>query len=258
MFLFLGVYNYFLPGGPWIGKSVRLSFPTDRDFDTRVKKLVSNTQKVLIENNCSTVIRLGYSAIDFVTRPAKGIEAFFVADPDQSPPSNGQKRSKIDNSAKMKPDEVKPFGIEAFLLANRNKSSSQRVVKNSKQTANNSECQRDIADAVIEAARLSESSEAQQNEKPLTDEEIARQLQSAYDKEIRINNTSASIQPKKETDRDEAMALKLQSTYDREHSVLSSVEKYSKEKKRKQIGKIKTQKGSNKKSKLDSYFSLKK
>ena len=223
-----------------------------------MKKLVSNTQKVLIENNCSTVIRLGYSAIDFVTRPAKGIETFFVADPDQSPPSNGQKRSKIDNSAKMKPDEVKPFGIEAFLLANRNKSSSQRVVKNSKQTADNSECQRDIADAVIEAARLSESSEAQQNEKPLTDEEIARQLQSAYDKEIRINNTSASIQPKKETDRDEAMALKLQSTYDREHSVLSSVEKYSKEKKRKQIGKIKTQKGTNKKSKLDSYFSFKK
>ena len=220
-----------------------------------MKKLVSNTQKVLIENNCSTVIRLGYSAIDFVTRPAKGIETFFVVDPDQSPP-NGQKRSKIDNSAKMKPDEVKPFGIEAFLLAN--KSSSQRVVKNSKQTADNSESQRDIADAVIEAAGLSESSEAQQNEKPLTDEEIARQLQSAYDNEIRINNTSASIQPKKETDRDEAMALKLQSTYDREHSVLSSVEKYSKEKKRKQIGKIKTQKGTNKKSKLDSYFSFKK
>jgi len=257
--LHISLLILFLLGGPWIGKSVRLSFPTDRDFDARVKKLVSNTRKVLTENSCSTVIRLGYSAIDFVTRPAKGIETFFMAEPNQSSPDpNSQKRRRVDHSAKMKPQQIKPIGIEAFLSTSKNKSSSKYIAKNSKQTIDNSESRCDIADAVKNASVVSESPEAQQKEKSLTDEEIAKQLQSAYDKEIRTNNTLASIQPKPEIDRDEAMAIKLQSTYDREHSVLSCVEKYSIGNKSKKIGQIKSQKGINKKSKIDSYFTFKK
>eukprot|EP00956_Cyclotella_meneghiniana_P044536 scaffold321908_cov96-Cyclotella_meneghiniana.AAC.2 len=158
----------------------------------------------------------------------------------------------------MKPQQIKPIGIEAFLSTSKNKSSSKYIAKNSKQTIDNSESRCDIADAVKNASVVSESPEAQQKEKSLTDEEIAKQLQSAYDKEIRTNNTLASIQPKPEIDRDEAMAIKLQSTYDREHSVLSCVEKYSIGNKSKKIGQIKSQKGINKKSKIDSYFTFKK
>ena len=64
-------------GGAWIGKTFRLSFPTDKDFNARVQKLVDNTRTVLTERGHTSFIRIGFSAIDFVNRPRIGIDSFF-------------------------------------------------------------------------------------------------------------------------------------------------------------------------------------
>ena len=277
-----------ISGGPWIGRSVRLPFPTDRDFDARVKRIVSNTRKVLTESGCSTVIRLGYSAIDFVTRPAKGIESFFAAEQTQksSPKSDKlnadnkarqkspSKSSKINVVNKVKQEgRVKPNGIEAFFSQikdipttgdhNWKCSSNSGVSEAQDKTEDNHEkqlvkpnCHDDIADVVDEERQPQDNKPGKQK---LTDEEIARELQKSYDKEINPNSTFGSSQPRLEIDKDQAMALKLQSKYDREHAVLSCVEKFSANSKRKGTSKTNSNGGDNvpKKSKIDSYFLLK-
>lgn len=241
-----------MPGGPWVGKSVRLSFPSDRDFDARVKKLIVNTRKVLTENGVSNVIRLGFSAIDFVTRPTKGIDSFFAAEAKKSPLKISGNKNK--HPAKKR-QQVKPSGMESFLL---NKKCGNEYARNNLTP----EKKHQILVDTKSAARVEEGSACHDemqseddsgNSATLTDEEIARRL---HDE---LNSHHVDVQPKKETDRDEAIAMKLQSKYDREHAVLSSVEKFAtNNNKRKETENCKTASGSRvpKKSKINSYFSV--
>lgn len=246
---------------------MRLPFPTDKDFDARVKRLVDNTRKVLTDSGHSTVIRLGYSAIDFVTRPTKGIESFFTSEAKRSPPKD-VKASTDDHKAKRKP-QVKPSGINAFFLSSKKEASTScskqsNTLKNDKSSSNltanaNPDSSLGMAKVVSDTDAVLISEDVQQDKPTMTDEEFARGLQNAYDKELRTTpNTATVMQPKNELDRDEAIALKLQTTYDREYAVLSCVEKFPTSQKRN--GKCNTESGAHasKKSKIDSYFSLKK
>ena len=215
---------------------------------------------MLTESGCSTVIRLGYSAIDFVIRPAKGIESFFVSETQKSPPKSDKmtvankarqkspltsNKNNVDNKIKQK-SQTKPSGLEAFFSS----------AKDSPTTITKRDCRDDnIADVAKEEIQSQDNIVGKQT---LTDEEIARALQSSYDKELNSNNVIESFQPKQEIDRDQAMALKLQTKYDREHSVLSCVEKFSTNSKQKRK-RISIEGGKDpKKSKIDSYFSCKK
>lgn len=238
-------------GGPWIGKSVRLTFPSDRDFDARVKRLCDNTRKVLTENGVSTVIRLGFSAIDFVARPLKGIESFFApADVKKTPPKT-ELGTANDKRVKQKCHVKKPSGIEAFLFPCKNTVPQQDLDRDDNQRDGPTEVS-------MSETKINESANVApaKNGDSLTDEEIARRLHD----ELNHNSAADNMQPTKEIDRDQAIALKLQSKYDRENDVLTRVEKYSASSKRKMVGKSERQKGPtvHKKSKLDSYFSLKK
>ena len=258
---------YRIEGGPWIGRSIRLPFPTDRDFDSRVKRLVDQTRKVLVESGQTTIIRLGYSAVDFVTRPAKGIETFFNADVNRS--STKQKKIESDRSVKKK-HQAKPSGIETFFSCSKNEAISTQCT-----SSNNEKSPRDhtvdrynqpleysnhIHITGVSAMKSDSANVSELRNIAMSDEEIARQLQSAYDNEVKTSSPATMTQPKTEVDRDEAIALKLQSTYDREHAVLSYVEKFSIHKRRDKRGKVKGNDGTTicKKSKIDSYFTLKK
>jgi len=263
-------------GGAWIGRSVRLPFPTDRDFDARVKRLVDSTRKALKETGQTTVIRLGYSAIDFVTRPAKGIESFFVTGTKKSCTTHHMACKTIGYNDRQE-RQVKPRGIEAFLSSGRNNAcmGAQKFNHNTRDGDGNGnvediitdvdykqspEVPVFIVDTDIQTAEANRTEslwhQATQSESniPMPDEEIARQLQVAYDKELGTDAAIASMQHKKEIDQDKALALKLQSSYDKEHAVLSGVERYSK---RKSGGLARSQEGGKmpKKYKIDSYFS---
>ena len=247
-------------GGPWIGKSVRLTFPSDREFDTRVKRLCDNTRKVLTENGVSNVIRLGFSAIDFVARPSKGIESFFAPAPAdvKKSPTKTIMGTKNGTCAKQKCQTKKPNGIEAFFSSGKNTARQQdpNHCNNQKCVAADESTQLSMTGTKINESAIAAPADLVNNSDTLTDEEIARRLHN----ELNNNSTADMMQPAKEIDRDQTVAMKLQSKYDRENDVLTRVEKYSAGNKRKMVGKTETQKGAamHKKSKLDSYFLLKK
>jgi hypothetical protein len=234
---------------------VRLTFPSDRDFDARVKRLCDNTRKVLTENGVSTVIRLGFSAIDFVTRPLKGIESFFApADVKKTPPKT-ELGTANDKRVKQKCQVKKPSGIEAFLFPCKNTVQQRDLDRDNVQM--NGAADGPMLVSAIDAKINESANAAPKNGDTLTDEEIARRLHN----ELNNNSAADNMQPMKEIDRDQAIALKLQSKYDRENDVLTRVEKYSASSKRKMVGKSERQEGAtvHKKSKLlDSYFSLRK
>ena len=193
-----------VPGGAWIGRTFRLPFPNDKDFDLRVQKLVDRTRKVLLEKGHSSFIRIGFSAIDFVVRSKIGIDSFFSKGGDNKyntlPTRNSIVERVYDDMQKESSgklgDEVETGCKPAMTILDRN------VASNSHHTNS------------------------------VSDEEIARRLQDSLDEEImnsnevknNHNHTSNKIG---KVDKDEAMALALQSTYDREDALLSHMERYS-------------------------------
>lgn len=234
-----------ITGGPWVGKSVRLAFPTDRDFDARVKKLVTNTHKILKENGVTNVIRLGYSAIDFVTRSSKGIESFFAAESKKTPPKISQNKR---GSAVKKKQQAKPSGIKAFLSNESLKFESERSAIYLAQEGDNQHIE--VPDK-LGPTRLHQHDNSPSDKETLTDEEIARRLHDELNR-----SPAVKMQARRQTDRDEAIAKKLQSKYDRENAVLSSVEKLETSNNKRKFSKGKAVGGTiSKKSKqIDSYF----
>ena len=231
----------------------------------------------MTESGHRTLIRLGFSAIDFVTRPAKGIESFFVAGAKKSPPKL-DRDSTINYHNNSRKREVKPSGIESF-FSSEPKASSPIGPKHEHDDAKTGNIPKAVDDEFCfeklehqvgseKDASHPTSTEAQfyQQKKEAMiefnttreDEEIARRLQNAYDNEMANNSPAVTMQPKGDIGRDKEIAQKLQASYDREHAVLSCVERFSSNTKRKKSGTTKAQKMNDKKCKIDSYFSLKK
>jgi len=221
------------PGGAWIGRTFRLPFPADKDFNSRVQKLVTDTRRVLNERGHSSIIRIGFSAIDFVNRPKHGIDTFFSTSRSQLSPAK-----KMDNiSTKNNPRKnttTKSAGINCYFPEKSKSSNEFHHDVHSKTT--------------------------------VSDEEFARQVQKSFDDEVKsfrtpIQNESqipvASISKTEDVSRDESIALQLQTEYDRENRVLSDVERFSSMSKRKgrNISSGRHQKlCESKSSKIDSFF----
>lgn len=265
-------------GGPSIGRTFRLSFPTDKDFDSRVQKLVDNTRKVLIERGNSSFVRLGFSAIDFVVRPKVGIDSFFIKSIDE--PSSTQRSASGDSDGK-KEFIASSGGIDSFFSTRTNQSAVSKLTTT---TALRTACcgdgvlrsktpppksiQERISSALLsqekgagtgacnwleDVVSVAETDSVDESHHgiSMTDEDIARQLQKSYDKEgKKQNKNNIPAAPKSILDRDKAFALQLQSTFDRENDVLSHADRHF-DKKR---NNSKLQKGNkNKRGKID-YF----
>ncbi len=296
------------PGGSWIGKTFRLPFPTDREFDSRVQRLEQNTRKILTERGEKSFIRIGFSAIDFVARPKSGIDSFFAAAPQQEKNTIPSKRQGDNNNnsedantestrarlnARLKHDQqqkeenslqgwltkVDDADVSKKAVVEETETSSPHRSTNLKQPSRTS----DEAESVAVEVGTNNTTTATIGEE-ISDEELARRLQSTYDDEARENSNNlhhnvvgeesnnnnvtgdraiglqfqstinATIDDVDERDR--AIALQLQSKYDREHSILSDVERFSGISKRKKGTSPKNhQGGSNKKNRIDNFFS---
>lgn len=141
-------------------------------------------------------------------------------------------------------------GRSEFLSPKLNQNGTRPVV-GSHQNAKGTALHGWLADGV-ERPNASHSPQQSTN---LTDEEMARQLQDSYDREVRERESNDTVASKPETvkDKDEDFALQLQSSFDREHAVLSQVERYSG--KRKGNARTKSrQRGNNKKRGKIDYF----
>jgi len=239
-----------VPGGAWIGHSFRLPFPTEKDFNLRVQKLVDNTRKALNERKHSSFIRIGFSAMDFVVRPKVGIDSFFSkgkANQHQSSTkrlTSGKGDGDDDKGASAKCRRLDHFFSNQEILVtspistpadrpinnHENDTSSPSATKESKSSGDY--CQgTDAADSYS-----------------LTDEEIARQLQESY------NNEKAESRASDLYDKDLAIASQLQSEYDRESAVLAHIERFSPKGRHKTKANPTKTSSSNKRSKLDSFF----
>ncbi len=226
----------FLIGGAWIGRTFRLPFPADKDFNSRVQKLVDDTRRVLNERGHSSIIRIGFSAIDFVNRPKHGIDMFFSTNKSQqSPAKTVDKMNPKSNSHKSA--RTKSAGINCYFYEKRK---------------NSDKFPHDI-----------------HKERNLSDEDFARQLQQSLNGESQnfrspnqiesqISGIDASnFTTKDYVSRDESIALQLQTEYDRENRVLSDVERFSNMTKRKgkSISSSRHKKlCDSKSSKIDSFF----
>eukprot|EP00985_Skeletonema_marinoi_P035014 scaffold45405_cov197-Skeletonema_marinoi.AAC.1 len=299
------------PGGSWIGKTFRLPFPTDREFDSRVQRLVDNTRKILTERGEKSFIRIGFSAIDFVVRPKAGIDSFFAQQEKNTTPSKKEQGDGVVIStpkhtndanvestrarlnARLKHDQqqkedsglqgwlAKVDGAEVSTKAAVEETTSPHHDANLKQSLQASDETESIA--VEEGSNTNTDTTGEENnQKILSDEELARRLQSTYDDEARedsnnIHNNvvgeesnnndvdgdkAIALQYQSTTDtpnddldeRDRAIALELQSKYDREHSILSDVERFSGISKRKKGTSPKNQRGASKKNRIDNFF----
>jgi hypothetical protein len=307
------------PGGSWIGKTFRLPFPNDKEFDSRVQRLVDGTRNVLMERGEKSFIRIGFSAIDFVVRPKTGIDSFFSAaaattksstvSPKRSvgvggdcavngTPNNNfeSTRARLDARRKQDPQREES-GLQSWLTKGDNgEKSTMAAVETSSPTTGATNLKQspqrsngpdivavdDGRDTII-GPNVVEDKETNQN--IVSDEELARRLQCAYDDEARENNIdnnrnsdeaetldnddevdrdrrlalqlqSVTDTTNSDMDRDRAMAMQLQSTYDREHSILSDVERLSGITKRKKGSTSpRNQRSSNKKNRIDNFFS---
>lgn len=262
-----------VPGGAWIGRTFRLTFPTDKDFNVRVQKLVDNTRKALTERGHSSFIRIGFSAIDFVVRPKVGIDSFFKKGKTQS---STTKRLGNESSDGKKEALAKPGGIDCF-FSNRNaqpatsKSTSTtspqpKVHRTDVKAPYPTSIQKESRSAIVlqEAAKgtcsdekVSEemSSDAPEPVTNITDEDIARQLQDSYDNDVgERDETKKACSSDSAIDKDKAFALHLQSTFDRENSVLSHVERFSAKRKGKPNTKSQKKGDNSKRSKIDFFL----
>lgn len=195
-----------VPGGAWIGRTFRLPFPNDKDFDLRVQKLVDGTRKVLLEKGHSSFIRIGFSAIDFVVRSKIGIDSFFSKGGDKASNTLPTKKSIVervcDDRLKESSDKV-----ESVIVKTRCNSTMMTILD--RNAASNSHHTNNV----------------------VSDEELARRLQDSLDEEIPMNDEvkNHNLISKKigKVNKDEALALALQSTYDREDALLAHMERYS-------------------------------
>jgi len=272
-----------IPGGAWIGKTFRLPFPTDKDFDSRVQKLVDGTRKALTESGHSSFIRMGFSAIDFVMRPKVGIDSFFNKGKTQS---TSTKRLMSGNNDVKKEACAKPNGIGSFFSTSKappanpklttiphpkpsgdgngalkkettlpesieKRNSSVEVLQQKMKGKESSES----SDKVVAVAKGS-CSDALQHGSKITDEELARQLQESFDNDTGKNgNIKVSSSSEKVMVKDKAFALRLQSKFDRENSVLSHVERFSGKRNNANSNTNSRKKGNNKKkSKIDFFL----
>lgn len=256
------------PGGAWIGRTFRLPFPQDKDFNQRVQKLVDSTRRMLTERGHDSFIRIGFSAIDFVVRPKVGIDSFFSKGKSQS---SSATRLLTDNGEKKTAHRKK--SIDAFFQATINPEAGSPSLPKKASTPKSTpkEARRSVStqkkvkgvglmnsqsDDVSAEAKINTSDEVKQSKSTgTTDEEFARGLQDTYNNEAKEGQTKMSSNINAvEIDKDAALALQLQSTFDREHSVLSHVERFSTKRKHSQSNIKSQKKGSkNKKGKID-YF----
>jgi len=266
-----------VPGGAWIGQSFRLPFPTDRDFNSRVQKLVDNTRTVLTERGHTPLIRMGFSAIDFVVRPKIGIDSFFSKAKTQS---SSTKRLFSGNNDGKKEAHTESGGIiDSFFITGKSQPATPKSItitspqpidhgngalhgknpppkSNQKRTSSAIVSQQKAKGTGLHnwlsddmAVAKMNSSDVLEHATNMTDEDIARQLQDSYNVETREqgnHNVSA--------DKDKALACQLQSSYDREHAVLSHVERFSGKKSNNSKTKSHTKGNNNKRSKMDFFL----
>ena len=260
-------------GGAWIGKTFRLSFPTDKDFNARVQKLVDNTRNVLTERGHTSFIRIGFSAIDFVNRPKIGIDSFF---------SKGKTKAQSSSTKLLvsgKSDKKEPTtksgsaGITSFFSASTNPQSVQskspavtsptslKPLHNETPSPKSSTTKKVLVGKDEERSTEDETEAVEMNSSnrtervtAMTDEEIARRLQDSYNKEVGTQGKGNFSQVEKSLDKDEAFALQLQSTFDREHEVLSHVERFSAKRKNDASSKSQKNSKSSKRGKIDFFF----
>jgi len=264
-----------VPGGAWIGRTFRLPFPADRDFNARVRKLVDGTRKILTERGHSSLIRIGLSAIDFVHRPKIGIESFFSKGKTQSSSS----KCRGDDHAR-KEVHAKSGGIDSFFSTRKNQSASPKLrttssaqlvghgdgelhnVLPSREPKNQKQGKASVLQQKVngngmhnnlleEDSKLSKkrATEAPHFTVNMADEEIAKQLQASYDNEVKGKGKRDIAF----SDRDKALACQLQSSYDREHAVLTHAEKFSVKRKKDSNTETRT-KANIKRSKIDFFL----
>ncbi|KAL9180780.1 hypothetical protein ACHAXT_011233 [Thalassiosira profunda] len=250
------------PGGSWIGQSFRLAFPSDRDFNARVQKLVDNTRKMLTERGHSSFFRIGFSAIDFVERPKVGIDSFFSKGAGKTQPTATTKLLS-EKSADGKKEASKPSGIDSFFSVKKSQTECGQndATRSPKQkiSSTTSVPQKKAKGTGLTSWLADDTPKAQssmtlrQPDTKMTDEEMARQLQESYDNAARDNGSNAVASTSDDTvDKDETFALQLQSTFDRENAVLSHVERFSG--KRKQSPKTKKKSKGTKRGKIDFFL----
>ncbi len=268
-----------VPGGAWIGRTFRLPFPTDKDLNSRVQKLVDGTRKALSEKGHSGVIRIGFSAIDFVLRPKIGIDSFFG----KGAPAT--KRLGDGNSAESKKSGGKVRGKEFFFSARKHQSASPETkcatVPSLNSLENTEMCgestspnkeQNIIGPAAASLREMNGSADfsgslhdnmtspsidihSSGHENNMADEEIARRLQDSLDEEMNEEANSKRSSRTDKVDKDEALAALLQSTFDREDALLSHMEKFSsKRKNNDKARQPQKSEGNNKRSKIDFFL----
>eukprot|EP00984_Skeletonema_dohrnii_P016206 scaffold7152_cov148-Skeletonema_dohrnii-CCMP3373.AAC.7 len=299
------------PGGSWIGKTFRLPFPTDREFDSRVQRLVDSTRKILTERGEKSFIRIGFSAIDFVVRPKAGIDSFFAQQEKNTTPSKKRQgdgvvsstpthtkdanvestRARLNARLKHDQQQKEDSGLQGWLAkVDGAEVSTKAAVEETTSPHHDTNLKPSLqASDETESTAVEEGSNTnidtageENNQKTLSDEELARRLQSTYDDEARENSNNVhnkvvgeecnnndvdgdkaiALQYQSTTDttnddldeRDRAIALELQSKYDREHSILSDVERFSGISKRKKGTSPKNQRGATKKNRIDNFF----
>ena len=268
-----------VPGGAWIGKTFRLPFPQDKDFDARIQRLVDSTRNVLTERGHSSFIRIGFSAIDFVVRPKVGIDSFFSKGKTPSRTTKllvgggkgkNKKDSGINNffAAKKATPQVETIAAATSPKQNSNDDGEQnsndsdkddKTPKKSSPKDNSSTA--DVGTTLKEDDSTEETTEttsdiAAQSKPDMTDEEMARHLQETYNKEVESQSKVITKTKEKVLDKDEAFALQLQTKFDRENEVLSHVERFSaKRKGNSSATKLSKKKGSsNKRGKIDFFL----
>ena len=183
------------PGGAWIGRTFRLPFPLDKDFNQRVQKLVDGTRRMLTERGHDSFIRIGFSAIDFVVRPKVGIDSFFSKGKSQS--TSSSTRLLTDNGEKKTAHRKKSNGIDAFFQATSNpeadspslpqKATPKSTPKQAGLTVSSQKKVKGVgllnwrSDDVSAEAKINTSDEVKQSKSTgTTDEEFARRLQDTY------------------------------------------------------------------------------
>jgi len=266
-----------VPGGPWIAHTFRLPFPTDKDFNSRVQRLVDSTRKSLRDTGHSSFIRIGFSAIDFVHRPKVGIDSFFSKDKTQ--PTISSKRLVSGANHVRKETNSKSGDIGFFFSARKKQpatpksktTTSPQLVGHVDNELHNDipSCKpnqkqdgsellhlkgkgTDVRNWLADDSTVSKTNSlhASQHTHIMTDEEIARQLQNSYDNETR----KESKHNDEFSDKDKAFAFQLQSSYDREHSVLTHVERFSGTKNNNSNTKSHSKGNSSKRSKIDFFL----
>ena len=268
-----------VPGGAWIGKTFRLPFPQDKDFDARIQRLVDSTRNVLTERGHSSFIRIGFSAIDFVVRPKVGIDSFFNKGKTSSRSSSTTTKLLVGGKSK------KDSGINNFFASKKPPPQVETTTAATSPKPNSDNDDDDNDDTVISGRTPKKSSPkdtsatanvgttpkedesteettettsviAAQSKPDMTDEEMARHLQETYNKEVESQSKVITKTKEKVLDKDEAFALQLQNKFDRENEVLSHVERFSaKRKDNSSATKLSKKKGSsNKRGKIDFFL----